>query len=318
MMKFFITITFIVAFLAGANAYGKAENDTVYVSTKTTSYIYFPDSVIFYDCILTRTITINGVEGKKVQAEKRGGNLLYLFSNVASFESSSILVETLSAQYIFTLVHRENPEQIVYHFNPHQATKIKSKMVTPPAVQVATPIAQNVVKNEPVPNVVAATTNIPATVIPSTSAPIDMAEKCEAIKEMKMDDYINGIYDEKIKMALTDIFTDDQYMYFSVYIANEANVLYSINTIDFFTRQKSKIKKETQQITNLIPLYPDQNGIEGKKIKKGKPIRLVFVFEKFTILKDEKLFIKLNEKGGNRDIQISIASKEIINAEVIF
>ena len=58
-------------------------------------------------------------------------------------------------------------------------------------------------------------------------------------------------------------------------------------------------------------------GEDTKRIVKGKINTMVFVFDKFTIDKKEKLYIEFWELKGDRNIRLAVPNKSILAAKAL-
>jgi hypothetical protein len=165
----------------------------------------------------------------------------------------------------------------------------------------------------------------------STEESISIDIVCKAIASSP--DYIKriGVLDKKMMLYVGGIYIIDNKLYFKVNIKNFSTIPYNINYGEFITKNITKgLKGGSAQAERkkILALYNPANGlvmndkndgiysvsfgvIEGKGV-----LTLVYVFDKFTISEDKKLFIDLWEKNGERSLELPIESAEILNAKI--
>jgi len=110
-----------------------------------------------------------------------------------------------------------------------------------------------------------------------------------------------------ILFQLYDIVYNNDKLYLSFLIENKTEVNYDLDYMIYQKTIKSKKKRANYQEIDTKPIFifNKPNLIEGNTKK-----RFVLVFKKFTIRK--KVFlITLKEKEGERDLTISISSKQL-------
>ena len=110
------------------------------------------------------------------------------------------------------------------------------------------------------------------------------------------------------------VYTNDNKVFVYIEIKNTSNLDYEIESVFFNT---SPIKKRREDLEleekNFMPIW--DNKVEV--IKKKSTQKLVFAFDKFTLNDEKVLNATLREKDGEREINIVITPKQIINAEYI-
>ncbi len=165
-----------------------------------------------------------------------------------------------------------------------------------------------------------ATSPPPAT--PRTPGPKNVSPEIAAAAESvynrkdKISDI--GVLDNKMKFWVGGIYSRDNHLFFKVTLSNDSNIRYDISEITFAIQvgfRKKKLKGESEQARSLDPVYVYNDTL--RSVKKGERITKVFAFEKFTIDKKKKLFIRYFEGGGDRRMELAAREKDILKAGII-
>ena len=124
----------------------------------------------------------------------------------------------------------------------------------------------------------------------------------------------NSVYYKGIIGMMKGIYTNDNKVFVYLEIKNTSNLDYDIESV-FFNTSPIKKRRENLELEekNFMPIW--DNNIQV--IKKKSTEKLVFAFDKFTLNDEKVLNATLREKDGEREINIVITPKQIINAEYI-
>ncbi|RDK89155.1 DUF4138 domain-containing protein [Marinirhabdus gelatinilytica] len=116
--------------------------------------------------------------------------------------------------------------------------------------------------------------------------------------------------EESIILSVENIVFDNEELYFVVQIENKSTLDYDLNFLDLslFTRQKGK-KKSLQRLYQE-PIYKHKLPL---KVKEGQTAKFVYVLPKFSLSNDRRAILELNEKNGERNIELKISHKYINN-----
>jgi len=283
MVRFFLLFFFIAVQLSVI----AQKLDTIAINTDMSTYVLFPDSITFTDCLLSKETMIEGSIGQPISISFNG-KLLTVYANVVEeyFTNTNIFVETASAQYMFILSFNSNPEKLFYRIGINDAVNINKALEFEEGIPK---VITKLVKHEKT----------------------KFDGYCMELIKQEPSSLIAAMQKHQMVFALTSIHIKGDYLYFIFYTENRSNLSYLINTIDFFVNSKGRSKKTVQQKEQISSVYtyglPDIIG--------EKPERFIMVFNKFTMLKNESLNITLTEKNGERDIEISTNYKAILDAE---
>lgn len=142
-----------------------------------------------------------------------------------------------------------------------------------------------------------------------------------------------------LDFLITNLYIHEDYFFFKIIIENNKNIPYDINKIEVAQvpnktsfrknsggQEKTKVLTDYQQIDeklreegsltqgliNFRYIYNFRDRIEGKSRQE-----MVVVYKKFAFSNEEKLLVKLTEKGGYRDLQFFIQKSVIENIQKI-
>ena len=115
---------------------------------------------------------------------------------------------------------------------------------------------------------------------------------------------------ESIVLSVENIVFDKSALYFVIQIENNSTLDYDLNFLNLSieTRQKGKRK-------SLQRLYQEPTYIHNlpSKIAENKTVRFVYVLPKFSLSNDRRAILELNEKDGERNIELKISHRYINN-----
>ncbi|WP_417359697.1 DUF4138 domain-containing protein [Galbibacter sp.] len=115
---------------------------------------------------------------------------------------------------------------------------------------------------------------------------------------------------EGIVMRVENIFFDKEELYFVIRIENHSTLDYDLNYLNLYTETKKKGKKKSLQRLYRDPVYKHHFP---SKIKANQAVQLVYVMPKFSIAKDRRVVLVLNEQDGQRNIKLKISHRFINN-----
>ena len=101
-------------------------------------------------------------------------------------------------------------------------------------------------------------------------------------------------------------------LFFPLHVANKSNVTYDVDFVKFYIQDKKVAKRTAEQALEITPIYV-YNGSQKKIEVKGK-LEQVYVFKKFTIPEQKQLIIEVYEKGGGRNVKLSLANSDLLKA----
>ncbi|MDR6460490.1 conjugative transposon TraN protein [Chryseobacterium vietnamense] len=102
--------------------------------------------------------------------------------------------------------------------------------------------------------------------------------------------------------------------YFVLQIKNSRNINYQVDYINFKITDKKNLKRTAVQDKILYPLRAYFSTLN---IRTRSTVENVYLFDQFTLFKDQVLFIEIFEKNGGRHQRIKLKNKDLIKAKPI-
>ena len=115
---------------------------------------------------------------------------------------------------------------------------------------------------------------------------------------------------EGIVLSVKNIVFDKEELYFVIQIENNSTLDYDLNFLNLSIKTRQKGKKKSLQSLYQEPIY--KHNLPSK-IAEGKMIEFVYVLPKFSLSNDRRAILELNEKDGERNIELKISHRYINN-----
>ncbi|MAY21168.1 MAG: conjugal transfer protein TraN [Flavobacteriaceae bacterium] len=115
---------------------------------------------------------------------------------------------------------------------------------------------------------------------------------------------------EGIVLSVENIVFDKEELYFVIQIENISSLDYDLNFLNLSIETRQKGKKKSLQRLYQEPIY--KHNLPSK-IAENKTIRFVYVLPKFSLSNDRRAILELNEKDGERNIELKISHRYINN-----
>nr|WP_317207860.1 DUF4138 domain-containing protein [Joostella atrarenae] len=106
------------------------------------------------------------------------------------------------------------------------------------------------------------------------------------------------------------MFFDNEELYFVFQIRNNSTLNYDLNFLNLSIETRQKGKRKSLQRLYQEPIYKHHLP---SKIKVNETTRFIYVMSKFSLSNDRRVIIKLNEKSGERNIEMKVSHKHINN-----
>lgn len=118
---------------------------------------------------------------------------------------------------------------------------------------------------------------------------------------------LNGIV-----LSVDNIVFDKEELYFVIQIENNSTLDYDLNFLDLSIETRQKGKRKSLQAIYKEPIY-----VEGlpSKIGAQKTARFVYVMSKFSLSNNRRVLLELNEKDGERNVELKINHRFINNPD---
>lgn len=117
-----------------------------------------------------------------------------------------------------------------------------------------------------------------------------------------------------IQYSVRALHVNDSKFYFTLQVKNSSNVSYNIDLVNFKIVDKKNLKRTVAQDKLLEPVRVHMPVIA---VAHHSDIIGIYLFDQFTLLKDQVLEIEILEKNGARHQKVQLENKDLINARLI-
>ena len=115
---------------------------------------------------------------------------------------------------------------------------------------------------------------------------------------------------EGIILTVENIVFDKDELYFVIEIENNSTLDYDLNFLNLSIETRQKGKRKSLQRLYKEPIY--KHNLPSK-IKENEIARFVYVLPKFSLSDDRRAILELNEKDGERNIEMKLSHRYINN-----
>ncbi len=115
---------------------------------------------------------------------------------------------------------------------------------------------------------------------------------------------------EGIILNVENIVFDKDELYFVIEIENTSTLDYDLNFLNLSIETRQKGKRKSLQRLYKEPIY--KHNLPSK-IKENETARFVYVLPKFSLSDDRRAILELNEKDGERNIEMKLSHRYINN-----
>ncbi|MBZ9650889.1 DUF4138 domain-containing protein [Psychroflexus montanilacus] len=115
---------------------------------------------------------------------------------------------------------------------------------------------------------------------------------------------------QDIVLKVENIVFDQEELYFVVEIKNKSSLDYDLNFLRFSVETRKKGKKKSLQDLYKEPVFKYNLP---SKVKAHETVKLIYVLPKFSLGKDRRAVLELNERNGERNLKVNISHRFINN-----
>ena len=115
---------------------------------------------------------------------------------------------------------------------------------------------------------------------------------------------------QNVILNIENIIFDREELYFVIQIRNNSTLDYDLNFLNFSIETRQKGKRKSLQRLNQEPIYKHNLPT---KIPENETVRFVYVLPKFSLSNDRRVILEMNEKYGDRNIELKISHRYINN-----
>lgn len=119
---------------------------------------------------------------------------------------------------------------------------------------------------------------------------------------------------QDIEIKLTGLYVGEGKLYFQVEWVNHGPIDYDVEMIRFFIKDTKKARRASVQQVDLSPL---QMTGAFQKIRAFESKRSVWLFDKFTLGRQQRFFCTIREKSGGRHLSLRIRPRKLLHAVLL-
>ncbi|MDF7815524.1 MULTISPECIES: conjugative transposon protein TraN [Hymenobacter] len=256
----------------------------LYVSDQKTTHLVFPFPVTYVDL---------GSAGLIAAKATGAENIVRVKAAAKGFAETNMTVLTSDGKlYSFLVNYNSNPKILSLNLGAGTAAVRSNSLSSSPAIaSTSRSTTEAILSNSPIPQ-----GNLDAFSVEALAG--------------------KGTADSKTANQLSlragSVGYQNETLFFPLHIANKSNVTYDIDFVKFYIQDKKVAKRTAEQAIEISPIYV-YNGPQQKIEAQGK-LEKVFIFKKFTIPDKKQLVIELYEKGGGRNIKLTLANSDLLKA----
>lgn len=113
-----------------------------------------------------------------------------------------------------------------------------------------------------------------------------------------------------IVLNVENVVFDKEELYFVIQIENNSTLDYDLNFLKLSIETRQKGKRKSLQRLHQEPIYKHRLP---SKITEGKTVKFIYVMPKFSLSEDRRAILELNEKDGERNIEMKLSHRYINN-----
>tara|TARA_R110002051_G_scaffold63132_1_gene114892 strand:- start:12510 stop:13334 length:825 start_codon:yes stop_codon:yes gene_type:complete len=117
---------------------------------------------------------------------------------------------------------------------------------------------------------------------------------------------------EGIFLSVENIVFDKEELYFVIQIKNNSTLDFDVNFLNLSIETRQKGKRKSLQRLYQEPIFKSDLP---SKIIAHETNRFVFVMSKFSLSNNRRVLLELNEKNGERNVELKVAHRFINNPE---
>jgi len=270
-MKKSITLLGLLIFMASVEAQNVKVTDTVYANEQMTVSLFFPHPI---------RQGITGSTDYAFSFNRERAQYFGLLQATPGEESNLLVVTQDGSVYSYLLRYSQKLEKLNYFIDV--SDRIGHERTGPSIV--------------PQGNLFLADSDT----VPINDKALDYPKLCAQLlrnpRPFEQIKYRDGV---TIRMTKSIYHRNEVYVVFE--IENASQIDFEINSLDLYKVNGNNRRKASYQELLLTPVYQFQIP---KVVLKDQTVKFVSVYPKFTLGKNERLMVKLEELNGDRDVVI--------------
>ena len=279
--------------ILGITALAHAQMDTLYVSADYTTHIIFASDLTYADLSTVRLANAKIIEQNR--------NMLAVKARMPFEETTSIsALESSGAMHTFIVKYQPSPEKLVIDLREPEKATPRYQSPVGDMITSANGRQSNNASYQP----------------EGMSASTWKAGKAPLLRDVaKYDQKLFHISDKKydILVLCEDISSHSDITYMTLSIRNRSGISYNIGDPSFVIESKKEGKRTVKYENSIFP----RNRYGTLSSGPGEYKRMVFSFDKMTLSEKQVLKIYFYEHEGQRNLVLTLNSKDINKARRI-
>lgn len=308
-MKKLITILTTVL-LAAVCQYGAKAQDTVYVSHLYTTHLVFPTEIKYGDLSNTEQIAASIVEYSK--------NLLALIA-IEPFDTPAnvTVLESNGSIHTYIVAYREHPRSLVIdtrRMNDGSAPVAKEPLPgNPTSVDPQAPgLSPSSVKEPVKGNRTPRNKKRGTTPYQTSGEYVNKLWSQDAPPLASVIDYPRSLWHlankrGRVQALCENIFSYSDITYVILRLNNRSGVSFEVSDATFRIEPKSRSKRKLVTGKNLVP----QNKVGTLTAASKRSSKVAYALDKTTLAPDQVLVIRIFERGGQRNLVLTLSADDI-------
>ena len=302
------------ALLLAASVVSRAQGDTVYVSRLYTTHLVFPTEIKYGDLSNTDQIAASIVEYSK--------NLLSLIAlEPFSTPANVTVLESNGSIHTYILAYQEHPAQLVIDTRkmrrdaaPSHSASSAQAAASAPSAKPAAPAASGSAKAQPKPAKKDGKPRHERGTTPYSESGNYVNElwKQDAPPLQSVIGYPQGLWHltnkrGRVHVSCENIFSYSDITYIILSLHNRSGVSFEVSDATFRIEPKSRAKRKLVTGKNLVP----QNKVGTLTAGPKQKSRVAYALDKTTLSPDQVLVIRIFERGGQRNLELTLSANDI-------
>ena len=311
MKKLLILLATLAGWLCSGIALAQAP-DTLFVSTSQVVHLRFA-SDLKYLSLGDRVLVARIVDGAKDFVALRAREAFDFCTTISCLETSG-------AMHTFLVAYSEHPGRLDIDTRAAQTgTASAAQYGTAHAIQMGTVSLSALSGASPIPGARAGDHH------PKDSSfflsPLSLADggtpsatfTLEGLVRRPQELYHLGKRDYGISLLCENIFVKDDILFLVLSLENQSAVSYEIAVPRFAIESRKRTKRGLQYEKALVPRAAWGLGT----VAPGSDGRMVFSFDKLALIRGQVLRIYFYEKGGVRNMVLTLSGKDLMKAKAL-
>lgn len=274
-MKFFRLLSAVCAAAFTAVAASAQPSDTLYVSDRFTTHLIFNTDLIYADLSNSQAMAAKILDQSKNMMAMKARSPFATPLSVSALESNGVM-------HTFIVLFDQNPGQLIYDCRPEAAAAVAAE----PRKGTGRSSGAGLYRKG--------------------DAPLlrDVVEAGQSLWHLSTRQY-------DIRVTCTNILSYSDITYFVFNVTNGSGVSYECADATFVVESRKKSKKSVVYDKNLFP----KSKWGTLSCAPGETTAIGYSLDKISLAKDQVLRVYFYESGGQRELMLTIDSKDINKAK---